>query len=47
VGVANNNGVVTCTRLHQLLRQPGEVKNRTFEIEFLDAGGGALCFTFG
>jgi hypothetical protein len=41
------NGVVTEARLHQLLRQEGLVTARRFEIEFLDPGLAALCFTFG
>jgi thiol-disulfide isomerase/thioredoxin len=44
---ADGNGVVDQTRLYQLIRQPGRVEDRVFEIEFLDAGVGALCFTFG
>ena len=42
----SGNGVVTHTRLHQLIRQPGEVKDRCLRL-ILDAGVGALCFTFG
>ncbi len=34
-------------RLHQLIRQPGSVKDRTFEIAFLDPGAQAYAFTFG
>jgi hypothetical protein len=34
-------------RTYQLVRQPGTVTDRTFEIEFLDAGVEAYCFTFG
>jgi thiol-disulfide isomerase/thioredoxin len=41
------NGVVTEPRLYQLIRQPGRVVDRQFEIEFLDPGAAALCFTFG
>jgi hypothetical protein len=44
---AAGNGVVDRTRLYQLIRQPGKVQDRRFEIEFLDAGARALCFTFG
>jgi thiol-disulfide isomerase/thioredoxin len=43
----DGNGVVTQTRLYQLIRQTERIKDRLFEIEFLDAGVGALCFTFG
>jgi hypothetical protein len=34
-------------RLYQLVRQAGPVAERTFEIEFLDAGVRADAFTFG
>ena len=34
-------------RLYQLIRQPGEIEDRTFEIEFLDPSVEAYCFTFG
>ena len=34
-------------RTYQLIRQPGQIAERTFEIEFLDAGVEAFCFTFG
>jgi hypothetical protein len=44
---ADGNGVVTEPRLHQLIRQRGSITDRRFEIEFLDAGAAALCFTFG
>jgi thiol-disulfide isomerase/thioredoxin len=40
-------GVVSEQRLHQLIRQPGSIADRTFEIEFLDAGVEAYAFTFG
>ena len=33
--------------LYQLVRQHGPIEDRQFEIEFLDPGAGALCFTFG
>ena len=41
------NGSVTGQRLYQLLRQQGQVGDRTFEIEFLDSGAQAFAFTFG
>jgi len=44
---AEGNGVVTAARLYQLVRQSGSVDDRTFEIEFLDAGARAFAFTFG
>ena len=40
-------GVVTGKRLYQLVRQEGEVSDRTFEIRFLDPGIQAYSFTFG
>jgi hypothetical protein len=44
---AEGNGVVTETRLYQLVRQSGAVQEHTFEIRFLDPGVGAFAFTFG
>ncbi len=41
------NGTVTKQRLYQLIRQPGPVVERQFEIEFLDPGVEAFAFTFG
>jgi thiol-disulfide isomerase/thioredoxin len=41
------NGTVTDQRLYQLVRQPGPVTERTFEITFLDPGVQAYAFTFG
>ena len=40
-------GTVQGHRLYQLIRQKGTVKDRTFEIEFLDPGVQAFAFTFG
>lgn len=40
-------GTVSDHRLYQLIRQSGEVRDRTFEIEFEDAGVAAYAFTFG
>jgi thiol-disulfide isomerase/thioredoxin len=40
-------GTVTQQRLHQLIRQPGPVTDRTFEITFLDPDAEAYAFTFG
>jgi thiol-disulfide isomerase/thioredoxin len=40
-------GVVSEPRLYQLIRQPGRIEERTFEITFLDAGVEAYVFTFG
>jgi thioredoxin family protein len=41
------NGMVGDPRLYQLIRQPGPVTERTFEITFLDPGGQVYAFTFG
>jgi thiol-disulfide isomerase/thioredoxin len=41
------NGALTQPRLYQLVRQPGPVTDRTFEITFLDPGVRAYAFTFG
>jgi thiol-disulfide isomerase/thioredoxin len=40
-------GTVTEQRLHQLIRQTGPIADRQFEIEFLEPGVEAFCFTFG
>jgi thiol-disulfide isomerase/thioredoxin len=34
-------------RMYQLIRQPTPIRDRRFEIEFLDPGAEAFCFTFG
>lgn len=44
---AEGNGVITSQRLYQLVRQSGQITDRTFEIEFLDPGVQAFAFTFG
>ena len=44
---ANGEGIVTGQRLYQLVRQQGGVRDRTFEIQFLDPGVQAFAFTFG
>jgi thiol-disulfide isomerase/thioredoxin len=41
------NGTLTDPRLYQLIRQPGPITDRTFEITFLDPGVQAYAFTFG
>jgi cytochrome c biogenesis protein CcdA/thiol-disulfide isomerase/thioredoxin len=43
----DGTGVVTTERLYQLVRQKGDVADRTFRIEFLDPGVEAFAFTFG
>ncbi|HEX6748307.1 MAG TPA: thioredoxin family protein [Longimicrobium sp.] len=40
-------GTATEQRLYQLIRQPGPVADRQFEIEFFDPGVEAFVFTFG
>jgi thiol-disulfide isomerase/thioredoxin len=40
-------GTLADQRLHQLIRQPGSYGPRRVEIEFLDEGAEAYCFTFG
>ena len=44
---AEGHGTVAEPRLYQLIRQPGPVTERTFEITFLDPGAQAYAFTFG
>jgi len=44
---ADGSGVLIEQRMYQLIRQPGPIVDRLFEVEFLDAGAQALCFTFG
>ena len=43
----SGNGTVMSPRLYQLIRQPNPIVDRTFAIEFLDAGVEAFSFTFG
>src|SRR5262245_32573500 len=40
------NGTAIDQRLYQLIRQPSPIVDRTFEIEFLDAGVETYAFTF-
>lgn len=44
---ADGTGTVTGQRLYQLVRQAGDIRDRTFAIEFLDPGVQAYAFTFG
>ena len=44
---ADGDGVIDGPRLYQLIRQPGPIVDRTFEIEFLDRGVEVFVFTFG
>jgi hypothetical protein len=43
----HGNGTVTEQRMYQLIRQPGLIDDRQFEIEFLGPGIEAFAFTFG
>jgi hypothetical protein len=40
-------GTLTDPRLYQLIRQPGPISDRSFEITFLDPGVHTYSFTFG
>jgi thiol-disulfide isomerase/thioredoxin len=44
---ADGHGTVVQQRMYQLIRQPGPIRDRRFEIEFLDGGAEVFCFTFG
>ena len=44
---SDGRGTVTDQRTYQLIRQSGRIVERLCEIEFLDAGVEAYCFTFG
>jgi thiol-disulfide isomerase/thioredoxin len=44
---SDGQGIVDAQRTYQLIRQAGRISDRLFEIEFLDAGVEAYCFTFG
>lgn len=41
------NGRLVEQRMYQLIRQPGQIVDRQFEIEFIDSGAEAFSFTFG
>ena len=43
----DGSGILRDQRTYQLIRQSGPIADRLFEIEFLDAGAEAYCFTFG
>ena len=43
----DGSGEVREPRLYQLIRQEGQIEDRTFEIEFLDPGVHGFVFTFG
>jgi thiol-disulfide isomerase/thioredoxin len=44
---ARGNGLLDDGRLYQLVRQQGEISERTVEIAFAEAGAEAYVFTFG
>lgn len=44
---SDGSGTVTEQRLYQLVRQKGDIGDRTFTIEFLDPNVSAYAFTFG
>jgi thiol-disulfide isomerase/thioredoxin len=43
----DGHGTLAQQRVYQLIRQPGPISDRTFEITFLDPGVQAYSFTFG
>jgi hypothetical protein len=43
----DGTGTTDYRRMYQLIRQPGPIGDRHFEIEFLDPGVEAFVFTFG
>jgi hypothetical protein len=43
----HGNGMLVQPRLYQLIRQQGAIRDRTFEITFLEPGVEAYVFTFG
>jgi thiol-disulfide isomerase/thioredoxin len=44
---ADGTGEIRQPRMYQLIRQRGQIKDATFEIEFFDSGVEAFSFTFG
>jgi hypothetical protein len=44
---AQGNGTITEQRLYHLIRQPGPIADRLFQVEFLDPGAEVFAFTFG
>lgn len=46
-GDGRGYGTVAEHRMYQLIRQPGPIVERHFEIEFLDRGAEVFAFTFG
>jgi hypothetical protein len=43
----DGTGTVERQRMYQLVRQTRPIRDRRFEIEFLEAGAEGFCFTFG
>ena len=43
----DGNGLLQDARMYQLVREHDEVRQRTLEITFLEAGAEAYAFTFG
>jgi hypothetical protein len=43
----HGKGMLVQPRLYQLIRQQGAIRDRTFEITFLEPGVEAYVFTFG
>jgi thiol-disulfide isomerase/thioredoxin len=44
---AAGRGILSEQRTYQLIRHPGPITERTFEIVFFDPGAELFCFTFG
>ena len=44
---ADGRGTVREQKTYQLVRQPGQIDAAHVEVEFLEAGVEAYCFTFG
>ncbi|MBO0685681.1 MAG: cytochrome c biogenesis protein DipZ, partial [Candidatus Dormibacteraeota bacterium] len=44
---ADGHGTLERQRMYQLIRQQKPIRDRRFEIQFLDGGAEAFCFTFG
>src|SRR5262245_33416129 len=44
---AQGNGTVIEQRMYQLIRQPGPIADRQFEIEFFSPGAEAFALSFG
>jgi hypothetical protein len=44
---SDGHGTLAQQRMYQLIRQSKPIRDRRFEIEFLNTGAEAFCFTFG